>query len=257
MRILWTVLLFIIGSIFGSFFNVVGLRLPKGQSIIYPGSSCPHCKHELRWYELVPIISYLFLGGRCLKCKEKISLIYPLIEFATGLLFAGSYYIFGFTDTFLISILSSSLLMIVFVSDLNYLIIPDEVTLSFSVLVFIVNLITKGISKACISLLSGLFLFLLMYLIMILGQYLLKKECLGGGDVKLMFFVGITLGPILGSFSILLSSIIAFPISLIFYLKDDDNVIPFGPFILLATVIIILLGINEDTIFMIFNIFKN
>lgn len=252
MEILLVIFVFVIGSIFGSFFNVVGYRVPQNLSIVSPGSFCPKCHHDLKWYELIPVFSYLFLRGKCSNCHQRISLIYPFVEITTGLLFAVSFYLYGFSTTFLILIIVISLLMIVIVSDINYLVIPDEVTIFFCILIFTVKLVATGISQASISLLSGLLLFTLMYLIMILGNFIFKKESLGGGDVKLMFFVGITVGPILGAFSIFLSSIIALPLSLLVYLKDRENVIPFGPFILIATFIIILFNVDVPTLLQLF-----
>ncbi len=253
MEILTLVFIFIIGTVFGSFFNVVGYRMPKNISIITPGSFCPHCHHKLKWYELIPIFSYLFLNGKCLKCKQKISVMYPLVEITTGILFLVSYLVFGFTNMFLIMIIVISLLMIVIVSDINYLIIPDEVTIFCTILLFTVKLATLGIHDASLSLLSGLFLFVLMLYIMKLGNFIFKKESLGGGDVKLMFFVGVAVGPFSGMFTIFLSSVIALPISLIMYLKNKDNVIPFGPFILIALFIILLFKIDINTILTLFN----
>lgn len=252
MEIIYIVFVWIIGCIFGSFFNVVGYRVPANLSIVSPGSFCPKCKHNLKWYELIPIFSYLFQKGKCRKCHEKISIIYPAIEMTTGVLFATSYFIFGFSYEFLIAIIVSSFLVIVIVSDINYLIIPDEVTLFFSILLFVVKLVVEGIKTSLLSLLSGATLFIMMYLIMLLGNFLFKKESLGGGDVKLMFFVGMAVGPILGIFSIFLSSAIALPLSLIVYLKDKDNVIPFGPFILIATFALILFEVNAINILSIF-----
>ena len=248
MEFIYIIFIFIIGCIFGSFFNVVGYRVPNELSIIRPGSFCPKCKHSLKWYELIPVFSFLIQGGKCRSCKEKISIIYPVIELTTGVLFAISYFVFGFSYEFLISLLVSSFMVIVIVSDINYLIIPDEVTFFFCILVFVVKLATEGVETAILSLLSGAVLFLLMYFIMCLGNFIFKKESLGGGDVKLMFFVGLTIGPILGAFSIFLSSLIALPLSLLVYLKDKDNVIPFGPFILIATFAIILFGIDSMNI---------
>ncbi|MBQ7136700.1 MAG: prepilin peptidase [Bacilli bacterium] len=250
---IYIIFVWIIGCIFGSFFNVVGYRLPNELSIISPGSFCPKCEHKLKWYELIPIFSYLIQGGKCRKCKQKISIIYPVVEMTTGVLFAVSYFIFGFSYEFLISIIVVSFMVIVIVSDINYLIIPDEVTLFFSILVLVVKLIIEGIRPAFLALFSGAFLFLLMYLIMRLGNFLLKKESLGGGDVKLMFFVGITIGPLLGAFSIFLSSIIALPLSLIVLIKNKDNVIPFGPFILIATFALILFEVDPISILGLFN----
>lgn len=243
MEIVYTILMLIIGCIFGSFFNVVGYRVPKGLSIVSPGSFCPKCNHNLKWYELIPVFSYIIQKGKCRSCHEKISLIYPIIELTTGVLFAVSYFVFGFSYDFILALIVASFLVIVIVSDINYLVIPDEVTLFFSILVIAVKIAGEGIKVASLSVLSGLEMFVLMYLFMLLGNFLFKKESLGGGDVKLMFFVGIVLGPVLGTFTIFLSSLIAFPLSLIIYLKDKDNVIPFGPFILIAAFTIILFQI--------------
>ena len=252
MEYIYMVFIFIIGCIFGSFFNVVGYRVPNNLSIISPGSFCPKCKHNLRWYELIPIFSYLIQKGKCRKCHKKISIIYPVVEFTTGLLFAISYFIFGFSYEFIIAIIVSSFMVIVIVSDINYLIIPDEITLFFSILIFIVKVVVEGLKSAGFALLSGAFLFGIMYFIMCLGNFIFKKESLGGGDVKLMFFVGLVIGPLLGTFSIFLSSIIALPLSLLVFLKNKDNVIPFGPFILIATFAIILFGIESTNVLELF-----
>lgn len=252
MRILFTVFMWIMGSIFGSFFNVVGYRIPKNLSIVSPGSFCPKCNHQLKWYELIPIVSYIVQGGKCRSCHERISVIYPMIEITTAILFSTSYFVFGFSYELIIALIVASFLVIVIVSDINYLIIPDEVTFFFCILMFVVKLAGEGIKGSIEALLSGLFLFLLMYVIMLLGNMIFKKESLGGGDVKLMFFVGITIGPVLGAFSIFLSSLIALPLSLIVYLKNKDNVIPFGPFILIATFALILFRIDYNSVLSLF-----
>lgn len=252
MRIIYTIFMLIMGTIFGSFYNVVGYRIPNGLSIVKPGSFCPKCNHSLKWYELIPVFSYLFQQGKCRNCKERISIIYPMVEITTGILFAVSYYVFGFSYELILALIVSSFLVIVIVSDINYLIIPDEVTFFFCLLLFLIRLIIDGFEASIFTLGYGLILFGIMYLIMILGNWFFKKESMGGGDVKLMFFVGMATGPILGIFSIFLSSVIALPLSLMVYLKDRDNVIPFGPFILIATFIIILFGIDSNMILGIF-----
>jgi len=253
MRVLYTIFMLIMGCIFGSFYNVVGYRIPNGLSIVKPGSFCPKCNHSLKWYELIPVLSYLFQNGRCKCCKERISIIYPMVEITTGILFAVSYYIFGFSYELILSLIISSFLVIVIVSDINYLIIPDEVTFFFCILLFLIKLFIEGFTPSIYSLASGLLLFGVMYLIMVLGNFIFKKESMGGGDVKLMFFVGMATGPILGIFSIFLSSVIALPLSLLVYIKDKNNVIPFGPFILIAAFIIVLFGMDGN---MILGLFK-
>lgn len=129
--------LFIVGIVFGSFFNVVGLRLPKNESLISPRSHCVNCNHILDWYELIPVFSYLFLKGKCRKCKQKISIQYPLIEIITGILYCLSFSIFGFTIETILSIVLVSMVVITIISDCKYMVILDEVLL-FTTLIFII-----------------------------------------------------------------------------------------------------------------------
>lgn len=239
MEVYLLIIIFILGTLFGSFFNVVGYRLPKGLSIVYPGSFCPKCNHKLKWYELIPIFSFLIQKGKCRKCKCRISLFYPGIELLTGVLFVISYLVFNLTPEFLIAILVSSFFVIVIVSDFNYLIIPDEITLFFSTSIIIVDFIFYNAITCFQAVFRGIILFATMYLIMLLGNKIFKKESLGGGDIKLMFFVGTVLPICNGFFSIFFSSVLALPISIFNYVKNKNKVIPFGPFILLATIVIL------------------
>ena len=233
----------------GSFYNVVGYRLPKGESIVFPGSHCPHCKHKLSPIELIPVFSYLIQKGKCKHCNKKIASFYPIIELSTGVLFAVSYYSFAFKPELIISLVLVSLLMIVVVSDLNYFIIPDSILLISSILI----LLTKGLSNGPIEVLKslggGILLFVVMYLIMLMGNAIFKKESLGGGDIKLMFVGGLVLHPILGLFSIFLSSVFALIPSLFLYVKNKEHVIPFGPFILFAIIVLFLMKIDIKDIY--------
>ena len=108
-------LMFIIGTVFGSFYNVVGYRIPNNESIVFPGSHCTKCGHELKFYELIPIFSYIFLKGKCHKCHDKISLFYPFFEFLTGLLFALSYVSYGFSLELIIVLTFISMMIIIFI----------------------------------------------------------------------------------------------------------------------------------------------
>ena len=249
LKIFYTVFSFIFGLIFGSFYNVVGWRLPAGLSLVKPsGSFCPKCKHKLRWYENIPVFSFLIQGGKCRKCKKKIPKFYIIIELTTGILFALSYWLFGFSFEFLLAIITASFFVIVVVSDSNYLIIPDEVTLFFSITVILSRFIGNGLSDGFMHLLYGLGAFFAMYLLMLFGNFIFKKESLGGGDIKLMFFIGCTVGPWMSFFTIFLSSFIALPLSLILYYKSKDSVIPYGSFLLVSTLIIIFFQIDINTI---------
>ncbi len=248
LRVFYTVVIFIFGLLFGSFYNVVGWRVPKKLSIVRPGSFCPKCKHKLRWYELIPVFSYLIQGGKCRKCKEKIAPFYTITELLTGFLFAASYWVLGFSFEFVLAIITASFFSIVLVSDINFLIIPDQFTLFCSILVVLLRFMFNGVEDALYALASGIGAFLAMYLLMLLGNLILKKESLGGGDIKLMFFVGIAVGPIMSLFTIFLSSFIAFPLSLILFIRSKDNIIPYGPFLLIACFLIIVFKIDLNMI---------
>ena len=113
MVVIYSIIVFIYGLLLGSFYNVVGYRIPNNMSIVRPGSFCPKCHHSLKWYELIPVFSFLIQKGKCRKCGCKISLFYPTIELTTGILFLVSYLIFGFTIEFVIALLIVSFLVIV------------------------------------------------------------------------------------------------------------------------------------------------
>ena len=230
--------IFIFGLIFGSFYNVVGLRIPKGESIVKPGSHCPNCNHKLAWYENIPVFSYLFLGGKCKNCRKPISIMYFLIELLTGILFLVSYLLFGISENFLIGIILSSLVVIIFVSDSQYMIILDSPLIISSILILIIKFYYHGIKEAGISLIGGVIVFGAMYLLMILGNFLFKKESLGGGDIKLSFVSGLALGPYLGLFYIVLGAFLAFPYALYVTIRKKENMLPFGPFLAVSMLII-------------------
>src|SRR4051812_148795 len=116
--------LFVLGAVLGSFFNVVGLRVPEKQSIVRPRSHCPSCKRTLDAKDLVPVLSYIFLRGKCRSCGSRISAVYPAVELATGLLFMLAFYRVGLTGELAVALTFISLLVIIFVSDIAYMIIP-------------------------------------------------------------------------------------------------------------------------------------
>lgn len=127
-----TVILFFYGIVLGSFYNVLGLRIPKGLSITAPlRSEFPHCGHRLKALELIPLISYLMLKGKCRSCGVLISPVYPVIELLTGILFAGAASIIGWNQELIAALTLISLFMIITVSDLAYMIIPDRILLVF------------------------------------------------------------------------------------------------------------------------------
>ncbi len=237
------VLVFIIGLILGSFYNVVGLRLPNKNSIIKPGSHCLKCDHKLAWWENIPVISYIFLKGRCKSCKERISFMYPGMELLTAILFTVSYKLFGFSYEFYISLVLSSLVVLIFITDSKYMIILDEVLVTGGVLIVIVKLIYQGFNATLISLGYGLIIFIFVYVLMLIGNFLFKKESLGGGDIKLSFIAGMVLGVPVGLFYVIFASFLAFPYAVYISIKNEDGMLPFGPF-LVASLFICLCNTN-------------
>ncbi len=240
MDIYYCIVLFIFGITLGSFYNVVGYRIPKGESIIYPSSHCTNCNHKLKWYELIPVFSFLFLRGKCSKCHQKISWFYTIFEFLTGILFVISYIIFknNILD-FLVALTFISMIIIIFVSDYHYLIIPDSVLIFFGIVLFIELIIKNGFNEFYMPLINGLISFASMYLIKLLGDFLFKRESMGGGDIKLMFVIGMVIGFPEALFSIFVGSLIGLPLALIVLLKNKDHIIPFGPLLGIGSLIIL------------------
>lgn len=223
-----TVLFLILGFIFGSFFNVAGLRIPKKKSVVFPASHCPSCGHKLRWYENIPVLSFIMLKGKCSACRMKISLLYPVTEISTGLLFAYCYMKTGFQLELAAALLLVSLLAVITVSDLKYMVIPDKVLLFFLIFFILVRII-EPLNPWWDSVLGALAGFLILYLLAVIS-----RGGMGGGDIKLFFVLGI----ILGTKKVLLALFIASLAGALYGLalmvkKGFKKRIPgpFGPFI--------------------------
>lgn len=251
-------MIFVFGMVLGSFYNVVGYRLPIDMSIVYPSSHCPNCKHKLKFYELIPVFSYIFLFGKCRECKKRISLSYPFFEALTGFLFFISYIVFGINIEFFISITFISILIIISISDIKHYIIPDEVLIIGSILI-IVELIIKSIindisffNGIMLPVLNGLGAFAILYLFKVFGDAVFQRESLGGGDIKLLFVIGLVLGFDMSMVTIFIASFIALPLSVISLIKNDNNVLPFGPYLSAAAIIILLSNLNLDIILQFF-----
>lgn len=180
--------LFIFGLIFGSFFNVVGIRTAEKQSIMSPRSHCPNCQHRLRPRELIPVVSYILQKGRCRHCQTSISIKYPLFELLTACLFTVSPVVVGWSKELLVALLLISLVVIVTISDLHKMVIPNRVLLFFGIAIFVVRLIvlTRPWWDAYVGALLG---FGLLYVIAVIS-----KGGMGGGDIKLFFVLGLFVG---------------------------------------------------------------
>ncbi len=248
MTLIYSIIFFIFGTFFGSFFTVVGLRLPKNENFLFTRSHCDKCYHELQLIDMIPIFSFFLLKKKCRYCHQKISPLSTYMEFFTGILFALAFLVFGFSLKLLIALGIIAMLIIVSVSDISYLIISDEILIFFTCYFFIIQIFNIGLRNTLIHCLFGLFLFLLMYFILYVGIKIFKKECLGGGDIKMMFIFGLILDPLLGTMSLFLGSFIALPISLFLLLKKNEKMIPFGPFLLIALTFLYFTGLTADFI---------
>lgn len=248
-----TIIFFIFGLIFGSFFQVVGLRLPKGESIIKPASHCTNCDKQLKWYELIPVLSYIIQGGKCRKCKKHISIKYPLYELLTGICFSLCYIVFGFTTDIIIPLTLISALVIVIVSDIEYMVIPDEVLFIGTVTILIETIILNGWNSFLHAFIGGLFGFVLMYGIKLVGDFMFKAESLGGGDIKLFFMLGLIFNFDAIIVIIFLASFFALPYAISVMLMKKDNIVPYGPFISLTAISLVLLKLTNFSLLELIN----
>lgn len=232
MNTLFIVIFFIIGLIFGSFFNVVGRRLPKKMPFTYNRSKCPSCHKQLAWYELIPVVSFIWQRGKCRHCQQKIHVMYPVIELMTGFLFMYSYYCFGFTMECLTAILLVSLLMIVFVSDMTYMIIPNKVLLFFLPIFVIIRIIhpLEPWWSPIVGAVVGLSIIGLIIVI--------SRGGMGGGDMKLFGLLGIVLGFKKILLTFLLACVVGALVGLFLLVSEmisRKQPMAFGPYIVVAT----------------------
>lgn len=248
MEVIINIIIFMFGICLGSFYACIGYRIPNDISTVKPNSFCPKCKEPLKWYMNIPLFSYLFLKGKCAYCKEKISIFYFLTELLTGVLFVSSHIYFGFGQNFFISIILISVLAVTINTDLKYYYISDRVivlSILGELLIYLYYLNSKDIIYYIVS---ALVMFGIMFGIKILGDKAFKKESLGGGDIKLMLLVGLTLGIIDGITSLLISSIMALILSVVVMKKNKEGIVPFGPFLIIGTMIMYILSYNGMTI---------
>lgn len=236
---LLTFYFFIIGAIFGSFANVIILRLPKGQSIIRPRSHCYNCGKPVNWYDNIPLLSYIILRGRCRHCQARFSVRYFFVELITAWLFALSYQYFGISWNFIEALCFLFPLIICTFIDLDHMILPDKLTLSGIVIGLLGAVVNpdRHIYEAVLGvLLGGGFLWALAYFYFVFSG----RDGLGGGDIKLLAWIGAVLGWRAIPFVILVSSILGSIIGVIQSKKNDQGLktmIPFGPFLAIGAVI--------------------
>lgn len=234
MKSIFILVFFVLGLIFGSFFNVVGLRLPKHQTFINDHSICPSCHHRLSWRDMIPVLSFLMQSGKCRYCKKEISLIYPIGECVTAGLFAFSFMRIGFQLELLVALIFISMLMIILISDIKYMLIPDQILLFFLPL-FITLRFFNPLEFWWSPILGAILPFIMIAVIIFLSQ-----GGMGAGDMKLFGVIGIVLGLKKVLLAFLLSCVIGAVIGMIlFYCKKVSlrQPLPFGPFIIVASFI--------------------
>jgi len=232
------VLIAAFGGAVGSFLNVCIYRLPAAKSLVAPRSSCPACGHAVRFYDNVPLLSYILLGGRCRDCRTRISWRYPLVEALSCILALLLFRKYGLTWQFpVVFIFVSALIVIAFI-DLDHQIIPDVITLPGIPLGFIAAVLVMKLS--CYEALWGLLIGGgVLYLIAVSYAFLRKQEGMGGGDIKLLAMLGAFLGWKSLIFIVLGSSLTAAAVGITLMAvkgKDMKYAVPFGPFLSLAAV---------------------
>ncbi|MFH1045854.1 MAG: prepilin peptidase [Candidatus Omnitrophota bacterium] len=249
LELILKIFVFCLGSAIGSFLNVCIYRMPRKESIVHPASHCPGCKHALRWYDNIPLISYLLLRGCCRDCRIKISPRYFVVELITALLFLLLFKLHGLTPQFLIYCVFYSALIVASFIDIAIREIPDEITLSGIVIGLLLSLLVPALQgtpqhllalgRASLGMIVGGGSIFLTGLI---GDAIFKKETMGGGDVKLLAMVGAFIGWKLVLLTFFLAPFFGAIFGIILKIKKGESFIPYGPFLSLATLLTMVWG---------------
>ncbi len=252
----YSLLFFILGSAVGSFLNVVVLRAPKRKSIVSDRSHCPKCKHILCVWDLIPVWSFLFLRGRCRYCKKRISWQYPLVEAVTGLIFVLGFFVLGISPKFLFFIIYASFLIAIFILDYTKYIIPDFLSIPAMAIAFLGSIILTAFKldlffeifsfSAFSALLSNLGIAIFIGGGFFLIQFLISRgRWVGGGDIRMGAVMGLMLG-----FPVIIAALgISYVMGafwsiglMILKRKTIKDVLPFGTFLTISTIICLLWG---------------
>ncbi|MBX3329048.1 MAG: prepilin peptidase [Nitrospira sp.] len=232
------------GALIGSFLNVCIYRLPRQESIAWPGSHCPKCSHPIAWYDNIPILSYLALAGRCRHCAVRIPFRYPLVEILNAAGYVSLLWFFGPSWMTVAYGLLYSALLVVAGTDLSHKIIPNAVTFPGIMLglVCATTILPLGFLNSLLGILVGGGI---LWLLAWASPYLFGKEGMGGGDIKLLAMIGAFLGwkPALmtimvGSF---LGSLVGVSLIATQVIKREDY-IPFGPFLVCGALVALFFG---------------
>ena len=223
------ILVFIFGTLIGSFLNVVIYRIPKGESIAFPASKCQSCQTPLKWYHNIPIFSWLFLRGKCGFCQERISAQYPIIEFITGIIFVILYIKLGLVWYLPFVAASFTALLALVMIDFKYMAVPDNVNFAALLFALIQPNFLDAMMYAAIAA-GGL------YLIGLFSSFIARREAMGGADV----IVAGTMGALLGFPNFFMALFLSALLAMIPAMIWRDKGVPFVPFLALATFIVYL-----------------
>lgn len=237
-------LAFIMGSVIGSFLNVLVYRLPAGMSIVKPGSHCFSCNEPIKWYDNIPILSYLILRGKCRHCGAKFSCQYCLVELFTGCFYLLTYLRFRYSITTILVCLLASCLIALSLIDWKYFIIPDSLNIAILVIAIVSMFVKEDIFKVAITtkLLTLAFTFVGILLIYIVEK-IVKKDIMGWGDIKLFTVTGLFCGYQLALIGVFFGAIIACIVEIII-MRNKRKVIPFGPYLSIGFILAIFFGLQ-------------
>jgi leader peptidase (prepilin peptidase) / N-methyltransferase len=231
--VLLIIALFIFGTIIGSFLNVCIVRMPHKTSIVFPASHCPQCGTAIRFYDNIPLLSYILLTGRCRACRASISLRYFIVELLFGAMTVALFLHFGLSLVFLLCLIFTAALVIITFIDLQYQIIPDRISLPGIPLCFLSSFVlpfTTWVDSLLGIVVGGGVLYAFA-----LGYYLLtKKEGMGGGDIKMLSMIGAFLGWQGALTSLMLAALVGSVVGIVMMAVKGKNfkyAIPFGPFL--------------------------
>ncbi|BCR35582.1 prepilin peptidase [Mariniplasma anaerobium] len=237
MTILYAIFIFIFGSLFTSFFHVLAVRIPKGETLLGT-SHCDHCERKLRLVDVLPIIGFVINKGKCHNCGVKIGVKHLIYEIIGGSLFTLSFLLYGFTIDFYILIILLSVLLIESIVDIDSMIVIDRIWMIGIIPILLIRILDQEIWP---YILSSAVLFVLLFLIATLAKAYYKKDALGAGDVKLYIFIGLFLKFPQGVLSLFLASLFGLIYGIIF-MKEKDKYLPLVPFISLSVYICYLYG---------------
>lgn len=233
-----SILVLITGCLTGSFLNVVIYRLPREKSLVLPGSKCPGCDNPIAFYDNIPVVSWLLLGGKCRNCKEKISIRYPLVELVTGILFLMVYNSFDIGYNWIFLSYFVSLMVVITWIDIDFMLILHSITYPSIVVGFVYSYINNTLPQSILGSIIGGVLF---YLIAKISLLVMKKEGMGMGDVTFVALLGAWLGLTNLMGSLFISFLLGSLIGIVFLaVKGKSEHFPFGPSLAIGALITII-----------------